>query len=166
MAGLADLGRDDVDIDGKEPALLDRSDDGVDGCFAIAIGHGRHRVLDLVGALLVAALELQRVERGLVVIAAPRCGGRRPCRGSGAGRHRRRAFRHGHRKVGSSLPDGRPCGHSRRPAARYCRSRAPHSPTHHWCGSCHCPRSGPSRSRTSCGDACRLPWAWRSIRRP
>ena len=38
---------------------------------AVAIGHGRHGVLHHVGALLVGLLELQRVERGLVVVAAP-----------------------------------------------------------------------------------------------
>ena len=38
---------------------------------AIAVRHGGHGVLHHVGALLVGLLELQGVERGLVVIAAP-----------------------------------------------------------------------------------------------
>ena len=33
-----------------------------------------------------------------------------------------------------------------------------------WCGSCRCPRSGPSRRRTSCAAACRPPSARRSSR--
>ena len=71
VAGLADLGRHDVDVDREQSALLDRADDGIDHRGAVAVRHGGHGVLHHVGALLVGLLELQRVERGLVVVAAP-----------------------------------------------------------------------------------------------
>ena len=67
----ADLGRHDVDIDREQAALLDRADDGIDHRRAVAVGHRVHGVLHHVGALLVDLLELEGVERGLVVIAAP-----------------------------------------------------------------------------------------------
>ena len=70
-AGLADLGRDDVDVDGEQAALFDCCHDGLHHRVAIAIGDGQHGVLHHVGALLVGLLELEGVERGLVVVAAP-----------------------------------------------------------------------------------------------
>ena len=71
MAGLADLGRHDVDVDGEQAALLDRVHDRLDHARPIAIGHRRHGVLHHVGALLVGLLELERVQRRLVMVAAP-----------------------------------------------------------------------------------------------
>ena len=55
----------------NSPPFLIASDDGIHHRGAVAIGHRRHGVLHDVGALLVGLLELQRVERGLVVVAAP-----------------------------------------------------------------------------------------------
>ena len=40
MRGLADLCRNDVDIDGEQPALLDRAEDRVDLRLPVAVGHG------------------------------------------------------------------------------------------------------------------------------
>ena len=71
MAGLADLGRHNVDIDREEPAPSNRGEDRVDHGFLVAIGHGGHRVLHQVGPLLVRLLELVGVEGGLVVVAGP-----------------------------------------------------------------------------------------------
>ena len=71
MAGLADLGRDDIDVDGEQTALLDRAENRVDHRLAVAIGNRRHRVLHDVGSLLVVLLELVGVQRGLVVVARP-----------------------------------------------------------------------------------------------
>ena len=67
----ADLRRDDVDVDREEAAGLDGVDDGLHHRRPIAIGHGVHRVLHDVGALLVDHVELVGVQRGLVVIARP-----------------------------------------------------------------------------------------------
>ena len=71
VAGFADLRRHDVDVDRKEPTLLDRADDRVDHRRAVAIGRRHHGVLHHIGALLVGLLELECVQRGLVVIASP-----------------------------------------------------------------------------------------------
>ncbi len=71
MAGLADLGRHDVDVDGEQTALLDGVHDGLHHAPAVAGRHRVHGVLHDVGALLVDLLELVGVERGLVVIAGP-----------------------------------------------------------------------------------------------
>ncbi len=71
MAGLADLGRHDVDVDGEQAALLDGGDDGRHQCRPVTGRHRVHGILHDVGALLVDLLELVGVERGLVVIARP-----------------------------------------------------------------------------------------------
>ena len=71
VACLADLGRDDVDVDREQAALLDGGDDGRHECRLVARRHRVHRILHDVGALLVDLLELVGVERGLVVIARP-----------------------------------------------------------------------------------------------
>ena len=71
VAGLADLARHDVDVDREQAAGPDRPHDRLDHGRPIAGRDRAHRVLHQVGALLVDALELERVERGLVVVAGP-----------------------------------------------------------------------------------------------
>ena len=71
MAGLSDLCRHDVDIDRKETSLLDCAHDGVHHRVTVPIGHRQHGVLHEISPLLVGLLELEGVERRLVVIAAP-----------------------------------------------------------------------------------------------
>ena len=71
VARLADLGRHDVDVDGKQAAFLDGVHDRSHQGWLVAGRHGVHGVLHDVGALLVGLLELVGVERGLVVIARP-----------------------------------------------------------------------------------------------
>ena len=71
VARLPDLGRDDVDVDGEQPALADRVHDRRDHPGTVAPRHGGHGVLHHVGPLLVGLLELQGVQRRLVVVAAP-----------------------------------------------------------------------------------------------
>ena len=55
----------------NSPPLLDRVHDGRDHRGTVAPRHGGHGVLHHVGALLVGLLELQGVQRRLVVVAAP-----------------------------------------------------------------------------------------------
>ena len=71
VTGLADLGRHDVDVDGEQTALLDGVHDRLDHGVAVAVGRRHHGVLHHVGALLVVLLELEGVERRLVVVACP-----------------------------------------------------------------------------------------------
>lgn len=68
---LSDLGRDDVDVDGEQATLGNRVRDGLDHRRTVAPGDRRHRVLHQIGASLVGVLELQGVQRGLVVVASP-----------------------------------------------------------------------------------------------
>ena len=71
MAGLADLGRDDVDVDREQAALSNSREDGGDHGLLIAVGDRGHRILHQVSPLLVGLLELVGVQGGLVVIAGP-----------------------------------------------------------------------------------------------
>ena len=71
MAGLPDLCRNDVDINREQATFLNRGHDGFRHGVAITVRHRRHRVFHQIGALLVGLLEPKRVERGLVVVAAP-----------------------------------------------------------------------------------------------
>ena len=164
VARFADLGGHDIDIDRKQAALLDRADDGIHHRGTVAIGRRHHGFLHHVGAFLVDLLELEGVQRRLVVIASPRCDARRLCPRSEACRHMPRAFRHERRKDVNSLPDARPCERSRRRDGQYCRSRAPRSRERRWCDNCRCPRSGPSHRQTWCAFAHCPPSAARSIR--
>ena len=71
MARLTDLRRNDVDVDREQTALLDSVHDGRDHRGPVTPRHCGHGVLHHVGALLVGLLELQGVQRRLVVIAGP-----------------------------------------------------------------------------------------------
>ena len=55
----------------NSPPFLIAATMAFDHRLAVAVGHRRHGVLHQVGALLVGLLELEGVERGLVVVAGP-----------------------------------------------------------------------------------------------
>ena len=71
VRGLADLAVDDVHVDREQPARVDRADDRLDQFLARGARMGVHGVLHHVGAAVVVALELGRVERRLVVVVGP-----------------------------------------------------------------------------------------------
>ncbi len=71
MGAGADLGRHDVGVHHEQAAPVDCIHYGRDLCLAIACRHGIQGGLHEIGAVLVDALELARVERGLKVVAAP-----------------------------------------------------------------------------------------------
>jgi hypothetical protein len=58
-------------IDGKQAAFLYRFHDRFDRLREVAIGHRRHGVFHQIGASLVRFLELERIQRRLVMIAPP-----------------------------------------------------------------------------------------------
>ena len=71
MCGLTDLAVDDVDIDREDTPRVDRADDRIDQLLARRTGAGVHGFLHHVGPTVIDALELGRVERGLVVVIGP-----------------------------------------------------------------------------------------------
>ena len=71
VAGLTDLRRNNVHIDGEQSASADGSNYCIDEGLAISVRNSRHRILHHIGSLLVGSLEVQRVERGLIVVAGP-----------------------------------------------------------------------------------------------
>src|SRR5262249_8507693 len=71
MARLADLCRNDVHIDSKQAAFLYRVHDGLHHLWPVAIGHRRHGILHQICAFLVGFLELECIQRRLVMITSP-----------------------------------------------------------------------------------------------
>ena len=71
MAGLPGLCRHNIDINGEQATFLDGRHDGFRHAVAVTIRHRRHCVLHQIGAFLVGLFELQRIERGLIVVATP-----------------------------------------------------------------------------------------------
>src|SRR5258706_1113548 len=67
----ADFRRNDINVYGEKTALLDGGDNRCHHRVPVAIRYGVHRVFHDVGSLLVDALEFHRIQRRLVVIAAP-----------------------------------------------------------------------------------------------